>query len=201
MNLQIEKKRNKTLTSIIIILASIIISFFVQQSNLFYKGDEIGNIAVFFLSFFIILISTSYLFREITSEIINVKIILGLILFILDITLILTFFGSVVLKIMSAPKFTITLLFIFGLFNLYYIFKTKFWKRQFVAKGSNILSIINFLLICTIYLFFIYNSHLQSCDLIVEEDEDKLLYLTAFLILTLNIIYPTLLFLTNKKNK
>ena len=200
MNIQILEKRKKILTPLIIILLSAIISFYIQQSNFFYKGDELGNIAVFFFSFFILIIGTSFFFRESTIEIINVKMICGVILLIIDITLILTFLGTVILKQMSGPIITTILLFIFSLFNFVYLINSKFWSRQYFSKKYNILSYLNIFFIITIFQVFIANLN-QSVDFRHLQDTEIVLFLIILLIPLINIIYATFLIWLHKKDK
>ncbi len=199
MNIQTSEKRKKLLLPLIIIFAAIL-SFYIQQSNFFYKGDELGNIAVFFLSFLFLTIGISFFFRENTIAIVNTKTICGLILLILDITSISTFFGTVVFKHMTGPIFIIISLFVFSLFNLFYLIYSRFWAIHYSPKYTNITSFINIFFILTIFMYFIrfVNKINHNIDL---DDSTIMLLLVIMSIPLINIIYSTFLIKLHKKDK
>jgi hypothetical protein len=196
MNLQ-----NKKLNTTIILFLLISISFFIQDSNILYKGDTLGNIFVFFSSFFCLLLLAKYLLNNYISELINLKMIFGIILIIIDFMLISTFIGTIIFENMQAPLILIGSLFIFSIYNLIYLIISKFWKKILVSKKIELFSILNIVFIVLIYLLLINPLLTDSNDNELDSSEAKILLYISYLILILNIVYPINLMILRKKEK
>lgn len=195
MNLQ-----NKKLNTTIILFLLISISFFIQDSNILYKGDTLGNVFIFFGSFFCLLLVAKYLLNNYISEFINLKMIFGIILIIIDFVLISTFIGTIVFDAMQAPLILISSLFVFSIYNLIYLIMSKFWKKVLISKKIKLFGILNIVFIMFIYLLLITPLLTDSNDNELDSSEAKILLYISFLILILNIVYPINLMILRKKN-
>lgn len=195
MNLQ-----NKKLNTTILLFLLISISFFIQDSNILYKGDTLGNVFIFFGSFFCLLLAAKYLLNNYISEFINLKMIFGIILIIIDFVLISTFIAAIILDTMQAPLLLIGSLFVFSIYNLIYLIMSKFWKKVVTSKKIKLFGILNIVFIVFIYLLLITPLLTDSNDSELDSSEAKTLLYISFLILILNIVYPINLMILRKKN-
>jgi len=192
MNLQ-----NKKLNTTILLFLLIAISFFIQDSNILYEGDDLGNIFIFFSSLFCLLLLSKYLLNNYISELINIKMIFGMILLITDFMLILAFIGTI-LENIQTPIILISALFIFSIYNLIYLSLSKFWKKIVVSRKIKLVSFLNIIFIVLIYLLLITPLLTDSNDGDLDSDDKILLYL-SYLILILNIVYPINLMVLKEK--
>lgn len=177
-----KSERDNVLAFIGIIILSAAISFFIANSNFLYRGDSIGNIVIFILSFFTLSIIGYRLIMPGKIAIFNSKSVSGFFALLASV-LMLTISALTVANDRRFLEFGVMVL-IVSLYNLTFIFYSKFWEESYTNEWNPILAIISLVLNTLIFgsiIFYLilHNSPHQRMD---KEDFLALLTFTSVMI-------------------
>ena len=113
----------------------------------------------------------------------NKKMILGVLLLLIDVLLFSVFFLgiNVVAKI---------LFLLFSVFNLYYLYVSKFWSGNYGSNKADCLSTINIVGVLIVYVYFFYNYFNDLMRTYSGSNVEEKITTSIFLLIPiLNIIY------------
>jgi cation transport ATPase len=131
----------------------------------------------------------------------NMKLVSGIFLLLIDILLIAVFFAITVIGTIKQPIFIALFLLLFGLYNLYYIFKSKFWAKIYSPANTTLLTSIN--LVFTVLFSLLLIKTIAGSDFSKKfgtNDEDYYILIVTILIPVANLIYNAILKSVKKAN-
>lgn len=129
------------------------------------------------------------------------KLISGLFLLLADIIFIVMFFAISVLGTMKQPALIALFFLLFGIFNLFYMFRSKFWIRTYSPANTALLVSINtiFTVVYSLLLIKIITSS-GFREKFGMNSEDYYMLIIAILIPIMNLVYNSVLKLVKKSN-
>ncbi|MDR6967310.1 magnesium-transporting ATPase (P-type) [Flavobacterium arsenatis] len=129
------------------------------------------------------------------------KLISGFFLLLIDIVLITVFFAITVIGIIKQPALISLFLLLFGLYNLFYIFKSKFWAKTYSPANTTLLTSIN--LVFTVLFSLLLIKIIAGPDFSKKfgtNNEDYYILIVTILIPAVNLIYNAILKSVKKTN-